>query len=174
MAREYKILPIYKRTKNLSPDMLLIRIENNAPSQEPPVVVTNFRKLFPDVSFPALLTPEDVEPYGFGLFAHTQPPQELNRYQKAVEAQPVRDANGIWNQTWEVVDISAEERAEMDTNQEFGVRAYRNSLLTASDWTQISDAPVNGAEWLAYRQALRDVPSQPGFPWEVSWPEIPA
>ena len=53
------------------------------------------------------------------------------------------------------------------------VRAERNGLLTASDWTQVADAPVDKAAWATYRQALRDVTTQAGFPWTIEWPEQP-
>ena len=53
------------------------------------------------------------------------------------------------------------------------IRAERNGLLTASDWTQVADAPVDQAAWATYRQALRDVPEQNGFPTDVVWPEKP-
>ena len=53
------------------------------------------------------------------------------------------------------------------------VRAERSSLLAASDWTQVANAPVDQAAWAAYRQALRDIPDQPGFPHNVAWPTKP-
>jgi len=53
------------------------------------------------------------------------------------------------------------------------VRTERNSLLAASDWTQVADAPVDQAAWAAYRQALREVPEQTGFPENVIWPTKP-
>lgn len=53
------------------------------------------------------------------------------------------------------------------------VRATRNQLLTASDWTQVEDAPVDKAAWSAYRQSLRDIPQQSGFPTTVVWPTQP-
>jgi hypothetical protein len=54
------------------------------------------------------------------------------------------------------------------------VRAKRNALLARSDWTQVVDAPVNSAVWATYRQVLRDIPQQEGFPHSVVWPEKPA
>lgn len=54
------------------------------------------------------------------------------------------------------------------------VRAERNGKLTSSDWTQVADAPVDKAAWATYRQALRDISSQAGFPWDIQWPEAPA
>lgn len=53
------------------------------------------------------------------------------------------------------------------------VRAERNKLLAESDWTQVADAPVDKAAWATYRQALRDISAQEGFPWEVQWPQMP-
>jgi hypothetical protein len=55
-------------------------------------------------------------------------------------------------------------------------RAERNALITASDWTQVADAPLTQnerARWREYRQRLRDVPQQPGFPASVEWPAEP-
>lgn len=53
------------------------------------------------------------------------------------------------------------------------VRAERDRLLAESDWTQVADAPVDQAAWATYRQALRDVPEQQGFPHDVIWPVKP-
>ena len=52
-------------------------------------------------------------------------------------------------------------------------RAQRDALLAASDWTQVADAPVNSQAWVDYRQALRDVPEQAGFPTDINWPVAP-
>jgi hypothetical protein len=50
----------------------------------------------------------------------------------------------------------------------------RNRLLLDSDWTQIPDAQVpNKSEWATYRQALRDITLQPGYPMNFMWPEKP-
>ena len=54
------------------------------------------------------------------------------------------------------------------------VRAERNAKIAASDWTQGKDIPDNiSSVWATYRQALRDVPKQAGFPWKVEWPKQP-
>ena len=52
-------------------------------------------------------------------------------------------------------------------------RSKRNTLLSQSDWTQIPDAPVDQAAWATYRQALRDITSQEGFPEAITWPVAP-
>jgi len=53
-------------------------------------------------------------------------------------------------------------------------RAERDRLLAATDWTQLPDVPeATRAAWAEYRQALRDVPQQDGFPLTITWPERP-
>ena len=52
-------------------------------------------------------------------------------------------------------------------------RTQRNGLLAASDWTQVADAPVDQAAWATYRQALRDITAQAGFPADIAWPTKP-
>jgi len=53
------------------------------------------------------------------------------------------------------------------------VRTQRDALLADSDWTQVPDAPVDQAAWATYRQALRDLTEQTGFPEDVTWPTKP-
>lgn len=52
-------------------------------------------------------------------------------------------------------------------------RKTRDSLLSESDWTQLADSPVNKEAWASYRQSLRDVPQQEGFPLNIVWPQKP-
>ena len=59
------------------------------------------------------------------------------------------------------------------TGMEAEARTERNRLLSESDWTQIADATVDKAAWATYRQALRDLPQQAGFPTTINWPVKP-
>jgi hypothetical protein len=49
----------------------------------------------------------------------------------------------------------------------------RLALLQASDWTQLPDVPVDTQAWATYRQALRDITDQEGYPLSITWPETP-
>jgi hypothetical protein len=52
----------------------------------------------------------------------------------------------------------------------------RNELLCKSDWTQIANNPLTleqQQQWAAYRQALRDITAQSGYPFNVIWPTPP-
>ena len=64
-------------------------------------------------------------------------------------------------------------KAAKDAEQAKSVREQRNQKLKDSDWTQVADAPVDKAVWATYRQELRDITSQAGFPWDVTWPVQP-
>lgn len=54
------------------------------------------------------------------------------------------------------------------------IRSQRNNRLSRCDWTQVLDAQVDRTAWAAYRQALRDITTQSGFPFSVVWPQEPA
>jgi hypothetical protein len=62
---------------------------------------------------------------------------------------------------------------QKDEAQADVVRADRNKRLADCDWTQLPDAPVDHETWATYRQELREVPDQEGFPWDITWPEAP-
>ncbi len=64
-------------------------------------------------------------------------------------------------------------KASKDAEQAKSVRASRDEKLKDCDWTQVADAPVDKAVWATYRQALRDVTTQTGFPWTITWPVEP-
>lgn len=91
------------------------------------------------------------------------------RYQIAYR-DGVEQMDGKWYTKYSVADLDAEGIAAKDAEQAKSVREQRNQKLKDTDWTQVADAPVDQAAWSAYRQALRDVPSQVGFPWDVQWP----
>jgi hypothetical protein len=78
------------------------------------------------------------------------------------DAMPAQDSDGNWKLGWTLEPLTTDE-----------ARALRDSLLVACDWTQVADAPVDQPAWAVYRQALRDVTTQAGFPDAVVWPVKP-
>ena len=64
-------------------------------------------------------------------------------------------------------------KARKDAERAAVVRQERSAKLKDCDWTQTADSPVNKETWAIYRQSLRDVPSQEGFPWTITWPTEP-
>lgn len=53
------------------------------------------------------------------------------------------------------------------------IRQQRDELLSASDFRMVPDAPWDTTAWATYRQALRDITTQEGFPANVVWPTEP-
>ena len=64
-------------------------------------------------------------------------------------------------------------KASKDAEQAKSVRTSRNDKLKECDWTQITDSTADKTAWATYRQALRDITAQAGFPWTVTWPDAP-
>jgi hypothetical protein len=54
------------------------------------------------------------------------------------------------------------------------IRLWRNAELAQTDWTQLTDSPVDKSAWATYRQALRDLPAQGGKADKVDLPNKPA
>lgn len=94
------------------------------------------------------------------------------RYQ-TVYRDGVEQIDGQWFTKYSLAKMDVEAMAAHDAQQAKGVRDDRNKRLADCDWTQLADAPVDDLVWAAYRQGLRDVPLQAGFPWDISWPEAP-
>jgi len=71
---------------------------------------------------------------------------------------------------------TAEELQKQTDGRATQERTFRDRLLTMSDWVVIKSIEAEIPEleaWKTYRQALRDVPEQEGFPWDINWPQAP-
>lgn len=86
--------------------------------------------------------------------------------------QTINENDGEWFKSGDVIAKRAftpiPETAET-------VRFKRDYLIAQTDWTQGYDIPQATKDlWIPYRQALRDITAQPGFPTSVTWPVKPA
>lgn len=129
-----------------------------------------FRALFPNTSMPQQLTEATINDLG-GDVVFEGPQASPTRYQVGFR-DGVEQIGGKWYTKYSVADMDAEAIAVKDAEQATAVRATRDAKLAALDWTQgkdIADEVSGPAATL--RQALRDVPSQAGFPWEITWPD---
>lgn len=100
------------------------------------------------------------------------PQASPTRYQTAFR-DGVEQIDGKWYTKYSVADMDDEAKTAKDTEQAASVRNTRTEKLKDSDWTQLSDSTVNKNAWATYRQALRDITAQSGFPWTITWPEQP-
>ena len=123
--------------------------------------VAHYKTMFPNTSFPAS-GPSDEFLASAGAYKVSMFLEHDRATQKLVPCDPV--INGSFAYVVEVVDKTEEEIAADVASKAATVRAARDRALANSDWTQVADAPVDQQAWATYRQALRDLPSQVGFP----------
>ena len=130
-----------------------------------------FRTLFPNTSMPQQLTETLINDMG-GDVVFEGPQAQPTRYQVGF-ADGVEQIEGKWYTKYSVADMDQDAKTAKDTEQAKAIRSKRTEKLKDSDWTQVADAPVDKAAWATYRQALRDVTQQSGFPWTIEWPTQP-
>jgi hypothetical protein len=148
-------------------------IENGAVKQYPYSFV-QLKAANPDTSFPAQANDEMLAAFGVLRVFFSTPPVYDEAAAVLVEDTPVfSEDDQRWTQVWSVRPLTPEELQQRYDAQAAQVRAERNEKLSASDWTQLPDAPVDHAAWAAYRQDLRDVTAQAEFPWTINWPAQP-
>ena len=137
-----------------------------------PYSIGDLRRDNPNTSYPR--NPSDATLADWNVFPVTDEPTPAYNpaTQNCNQVNPTL-IDGKWVMTWVVTPATPEQIAERTAAKESEVRQQRNQLLSACDWTQLPDAPVDTATWAAYRQELRDVTAQSGFPWDVVWPEAP-
>ena len=141
-----------------------------------------FRILHQNTSFPAILSEDILSDFGAVAILEGPHATPTSPYEYSFR-DGIQEINGKYftkyslgpifvdNENQTASEQELEYKARIDKQQATSIRNTRNQLLKESDWTQISDATVNKEIWLTYRQALRDITTQEGFPLEVIWPE---
>jgi len=135
-----------------------------------PYTLADLRLDTPNTSFSVEIDDATAAFFGVVPVKPTTPPQETHIFNLERTA-VLKD--GIWVEKWIETPATLEQIKERTTASSNDVRLKRNQLLVDCDWTQLPDAPVNANEWSIYRQTLRDVTAQAGFPWKVNWPSAP-
>jgi hypothetical protein len=129
-----------------------------------------WRDQHPQVSLP--FVPSEVQLNEVGIYTVELTPQPPIDHTQNAESSVVFDGTSC-AQEWSVSPASEDEITLRTAKQAETVREQRNKKLADSDWTQLSDAPVDQGAWTIYRQELRDITGQDGFPWAITWPETP-
>lgn len=137
-----------------------------------PYSVDQLKRDNPATSFPAEMSDQDLAAWEVYSVVTQDPPAYDSAIENCSQVNPIFN-NNQWLMQWQVTDASPEEIQQRTAAKETAVRLDRNQRLADCDWTQLADAPIDAAVWATYRQSLRDVPEQPGFPWHVAWPTKP-
>lgn len=146
---------------------------NNNTITNYPIGLVDIRRKFPDTSFPKSLEGVDLTSYGVVTVVDTEQPAFNTETQRLEEGTPAL-VDGTWQQVWNVIELTADELQAIADRNAASVRAVRNQKLADTDWTQLADSSAPATVWGTYRQALRDIPAQTGFPNSVTWPTEPS
>lgn len=133
------------------------------------------KQMYVNTSFPDVWSPELVENLGLDPILESPAPT-TTRYQTVYKDGIEQNEAGQWVWKWAVDDMDSATAQALDDEQAKVIRATRDNRLAECDWVVIKAYETNTnipAIWEIYRQQLRDVPQQSGFPWEVIWPSKP-
>ena len=141
-----------------------------------PYNVGQLRRDNPQTSFPKRIPDEVLAEWGVYPVNSVPMPTYDGRTQRVEQNAQPHQEDGQWLIGWSVVDKTAEEVQQYDDNAAASVRTQRDTLLADTDWLVIKAQETSGtipAAWATYRQALRDITAQEGFPHNVTWPTKP-
>jgi hypothetical protein len=148
-----------------------------------------FRTLFPNTSLPQQLSEDLINELGADVVFEGPQASGGTVYQYS-QAAGVEEIEGKWYTKYILGPIftdtpamgespaktaaenEAAYKAIKDAEHAKSVRNERDTKLSATDWRFRSDMTPS-QEWKDYCQALRDIPSQEGFPWTIIWPTQP-
>jgi hypothetical protein len=149
---------------------MYVKIKNNV-VEKYPYSIDLLKRDHPQTSFPQNLTQDILAGYGvFKVVEEDRP--ETDNLSYAVKRHLPELVAGEYRIGWDIVQKTPEQLAQEHEAKKQTMRSVRNEKLAFSDWTQLADSPVDKAAWATYRQALRDLPHQPGFP-DINLPSSP-
>jgi hypothetical protein len=145
---------------------MYIKLINNLPEI---YSITQLRRDNPQVSFPRKLSDEMLAQFGVYPLSTSARPQYNPQTHYLKESSP-QQISGVWKVGYTVEPLSS-------SQVEATMREKRNALLAETDW-RVSKAYEEKievpTELVKYRQKLRDITTQQGFPYEIIWPQKPS
>jgi len=155
--------------------------------------VSQFKASQPNTSFPKQITTEILDSYGFDAVLNGPAATVTSPYGVSIRS-GVEEVDGKWftkfiagpvftdtrdseGNVTTAADNEAAYKAGIDAQAAKSIRKQRDRLIAESDWTQLADCPLadlDKAEWVTYRQGLRDLPTASGFPHTMTWPVKPS
>ena len=130
-----------------------------------PYTESDFRSGNPKTSFPAEIPDSILNSFGVYAVEQSEIP-EFDSLTHELSWELKKISSSRWKKQWIANPLPEDEAATR-------VKDIRNHLLAQTDWSGMSDV-VMSDEMRSYRQALRDITKQEGFPYSISWPEKPA
>ena len=127
-----------------------------------------FRLRHKNTSFPRVLDDDLLNDFGIDLLFEGATPVCPAPYSYTYR-DGVEEIDGKWFTKY---SLGTYDKKEVDDRVAYNIRNQRDNLIKESDWRAVSDREIE-PEWKEYRQALRDISKQKGFPHQVKWPEVP-
>ena len=148
------------------------------------------RRSMPNTSLPRVWTAAICDSLGIDPVLAAPAPEASGEYKVVSRNGVTQDANGNWVEAYVESDMFADyvdedgvtvtkasQEAEYTARKAAtAARAERDGLIASCDWMAIKAFEGGtgvATEWATYRQALRDVSAQAGFPNDITWPEKP-
>lgn len=142
---------------------------------EYPYSIEKLRSDNPETSFPVVMNEEELKTWSVYPVTEEAAPAFNEATEQLEQTQP-KFLNGVWVAGWMIATASTEEQAKRTAEKIEWAEKNIQSALKNSDYTQLSDYPGTEEKKLAFRawrQALREIPSQSGYPWDIVWPMPP-
>ena len=151
------------------------------------------RRSMPNTSLPRVWTAAICDSLGIDPVLAAPAPEASGEYKVVSRNGVTQDANGNWVEAYVERDMFADYvdedgvtvtkaeqeqayTARKDAEAATAARATRDGLIASCDWMAIKafeGGTTVSTEWATYRQALRDVSAQAGFPHDITWPTQP-
>ena len=143
---------------------MYVKLTSGNEVEQYPYTLGDLRRDNKNVSFPRQVDADTLTSYNVYPVVVADAPTYDAITQKIAQGTPAL-VGGQWKVDWVVTSLPTNDAAS-------NVRNHRNDLLEETDWMAGSDVTMPNA-WREYRQALRDLPAQSGFP-NVTWPTEPS
>ena len=137
--------------------MSFLKIVDGVPTK---YLISAFRNEHKNVSFPKEIPEEILNSYD--IYRYTELHEGHNELTQTTAQGEFEQIEGSWVLRFTAVDLPLEVA-------ERNIRNERNKRLLDTDWMMLLDR-IPTDKQIEYRQALRDITNQLGFPYNVEWP----
>lgn len=153
--------------------MQFIKIDNGTPIGNP-ISENELRKRFSHISFPKKISQDNITQLDYFILYESEKPTH-SIFEKVVQGK-YQLIDEKWYTSWIIQPMEENEIIAVTESRKNDVRRRRDAMLQQTDWIVTKSNELGDEiplDWKIYRQSLRDISLQEGFPFEVIWPTKP-